>query len=80
MSSASMINPQVPYGDDILSRITYANNNPDGLNKLASSVREGIMKLIGDCCAEAGVEKEEIYDAVAVGNTAMHHILFRDRP
>ncbi|HJX24095.1 MAG TPA: ASKHA domain-containing protein, partial [Candidatus Bathyarchaeia archaeon] len=76
VASASMINPQVPYGDDILSRITYTNSNPDGLNKLASTVREGIMKLIGDCCAEAGVEKEEVYDVVAVGNTAMHHILF----
>ena len=78
--SSSSINPQVPYGDDVLSRISYAINNQDGLEKLAQVVREGISKLIEDCCEDMGIKGEEIYDIVAVGNTAMHHLLFGINP
>lgn len=62
-----MTNPQVAYGEDVLSRIAYAMKN--GSQRLTGALVEGVNKLVGRLCAEP----ERIVDAVVVGNTAMHH-------
>ncbi len=74
VGTASMMNPQVTYGEDVLSRLTYAMTNDDGLDKLHRAIIEGLNQIVAGVCEEARIRPGEIYEAVLVGNTAMHHL------
>ncbi|MGB9920222.1 MAG: ASKHA domain-containing protein [Moorellales bacterium] len=76
----SAMNPQVRYGEDILSRVTYAAGNPQGLEEMQQAVVGAINQLITELAAEAGLSAEDVLDIVLVGNTVMHHILCRLDP
>lgn len=77
----SMMNPQIVYGEDILSRISYVMTNEEGLAKLRAAVVEGINLLLEELTKEAGLETpEEIVDLVLVGNTIMHHLMLAIDP
>ena len=80
LSVSSLMNPQIHYGEDIITRITYVKDNPGGLADLQRAVVDGVNKIIGDCCRKAGVSRDEIYEVVAVGNTAMHHLFLGISP
>ena len=67
-------NPQIAYGEDILSRIHYASNTRTNLKKLKSEVLKAINLAIKKICRESKVEREDILEATFVGNTVMHHI------
>lgn len=75
LASQAIMNPQISRGEDIITRITFAVRSPDGRALLANLVREGLMKLAGDLCDEAGAQTGDILEAVIVGNTAMHHLV-----
>jgi len=74
VASASTMNPQIPFGEDVISRIRFIMENPENLLQLQRSVIVGINKLIDETCKEANVLAENIYDFCFAGNTAMHHI------
>ena len=76
----SMMNPQITYGEDILSRITYALRNEGGLEKLSKAIIKGINFLVQAVTEEAGLSPREIVDMVLVGNTAMHHLFLAINP
>ncbi|MEM2213673.1 MAG: ASKHA domain-containing protein [Candidatus Nezhaarchaeales archaeon] len=80
VSIKSMENPQITYGEDIISRINYAVLREDGLRRLQELVLEAINTLIDEACREAGVKKDCVYEVTVVGNTAMHHILLGYNP
>ncbi|OLS15562.1 MAG: ferredoxin [Promethearchaeota archaeon CR_4] len=65
----SLMNPQVPYGEDIISRL----NHPEQ-NKLQQAVCEGINQILEMLLERTGVKSQEIYEMTAVGNTVMHHL------
>jgi len=67
-------NPQIAYGEDVLSRIHYAGNTRTNLKKLKSEVLKAINLAIKKICRESKVERGDILEATLVGNTAMHHI------
>lgn len=71
----SMMNPQVRYGEDILSRVTYAMMNEDGLERLHKAIVTGVNSLIKQMTAEVGATPEDILEITLVGNTIMHHLL-----
>jgi|YelNatPaOPRAMG01_1025707.scaffolds.fasta_scaffold13460_5 uncharacterized 2Fe-2S/4Fe-4S cluster protein (DUF4445 family) len=72
VSVAARMNPQIPYGEDILTRLTYILFNEwKGLDDLQKAVVGGINEMIDECCQKANVKPEEIYETVFVGNTAM---------
>ena len=73
LAKAGMMNPQIAYGEDVVSRIAYANEHIDGRNVLQARLIESLNDLIGQLCQEAGVTREQIVEAVVVGNTAIHH-------
>ncbi len=73
-------NPQVAYGEDVVSRITYASKNKDHRKKLQEIVVTAINSVISNLCEEAGIGEEEIYEAVVVGNSVMHHLFFGINP
>jgi uncharacterized 2Fe-2S/4Fe-4S cluster protein (DUF4445 family) len=73
------MNPQIAYGEDIISRIHYINTHSDGLHKLQRVVVNKINELIDRLLAQNNIkgkiaEPTHVVDAVVVGNTAMHHI------
>ncbi len=70
-----IMNPQISYGEDIISRINRAVKSPDGGVQLQRLAAEAITGLCADLCAEAHADTEEVVEAVVVGNTAMHHLL-----
>ena len=72
LSVAARVNPQVLYGEDILTRVTYVMQNGwKGLEDLQRAVVDSINEIIEECCQKASVKPEEVYETVFVGNTAM---------
>jgi uncharacterized 2Fe-2S/4Fe-4S cluster protein (DUF4445 family) len=68
-------NPQISYGEDIISRIAYATQSAAKAAQLQRLVVRALNKLASDLCAETKAKVGDIVDAVLVGNTAMHHLL-----
>jgi len=76
----SMENPQIAYGEDVLSRISYAMKGRENLERLGETVTEAINILIFEACQEAGVNPKSTYEVTVVGNTAMHHFFLGIQP
>jgi uncharacterized 2Fe-2S/4Fe-4S cluster protein (DUF4445 family) len=74
VASAGASNPQIRFGEDLMSRVSYVMMNPDGREGMTKAVREAINELIGKVCADGGVDREDILDCVFVGNPIMHHL------
>jgi len=75
LATESMANPQVIHGEDLMSRVAYAMTHDDGLERMRRAVIDGVCQLAAGAAATAGIRTDEIYEAVVVGNTVMHHIL-----
>ncbi|MFO7623945.1 MAG: ASKHA domain-containing protein [Anaerolineales bacterium] len=69
------MNPQIGYGEDVISRILVANEQPDGRQILQSRLVATLNEMVGALCQEAGISRGQVLEAVLVGNTAMHHLL-----
>lgn len=67
-------NPQIAYGEDVISRIAYANRGAVETTKLREILVDGINELVVEICQASELDRHHILDAVAVGNTAMHHL------
>jgi len=68
------MNPQIAYGEDVVSRIAYATQNEDGRKTLQVTLANTLNKLLGEVCRRSGINTWQVVDAVIVGNTAMHHL------
>ncbi len=73
-ASAGAPNPQIRFGEDLMSRVSYVMMNPDGRKAMTLAVREAVNDLIGQVCAESGVSRNDVLDAVFVANPIMHHL------
>jgi len=71
------MNPQISYGEDIISRITYAMESPAKAKELQDAAVRAINQLTANLSRQVGAKLEEIVEAVIVGNTVMHHLLLR---
>jgi len=80
LAVASTENPQAVHGEDIISRITFAMDSPGNLDELRRLLLEAVNRVLETLCAEAGVAPGEVYEAVAVGNTLMHHLFLGLEP
>ena len=75
LASSGLMNPQIRFGEDLMSRVSYAMMNPGGDVEMTRAVRETINALAGSIAAEAGVDPQAIYEVVFVCNPVMHHLL-----
>ncbi len=80
LATDSMMNPQVTFGEDVMSRISYAISQEDGLKRMNDAIIGGLNRLAGQVAAQAGVKRRDIVDMTMVGNTAMHHIFMNICP
>ena len=69
------MNPQIRFGEDLMSRVSYAMMNPGGAAEMTRAVRAALNDLAGQAAAEAGIARELIFEAVIVGNPIMHHLV-----
>lgn len=74
IASAGVSNPQIRFGEDLMSRVSYVMMNPDGCEAMTKAVHNALNGLIEEVCAESGVDPQDILDAVFVGNPIMHHL------
>jgi len=74
----SILNPQIKYGEDVISRITYSLNK--GVSIPHNSIVDGINTMIKKLCDRNRINSSSIYEMTAVGNTAMHHIFLNINP
>ena len=74
VARAGAMNPQIAYGEDVISRIAFAGRELGGAKKLQSVLVDTLNDLLAGMCTEAHVSRDSVLDAVLVGNTAMHHL------
>jgi len=72
--ASGLMNPQIRFGEDLMSRVSYAMMNPGGDKEMTRAVREALNALISQVSAEAMIDRSEIVEAVIVGNPVMHHL------
>ena len=80
ITTASMMNPQVVYGEDVMSRISYTMTNPNGLEILNNAIIDGLNGIVAEVAATAKIKRTDIVDMTLVGNTCMHHIFLNVNP
>jgi len=75
VGKAGAMNPQIAFGEDIISRIAYCRTQKKGRRELQRVVIDTLNDHFQEMCTEAEIETTQIVDMVIVGNTAMHHLL-----
>lgn len=73
--SSGKANPQIIYGEDIISRMNYAHSRKDGDHLLATVLQKGINELLQEMLSQLGLTTNQVVDCCIVGNTAMIHLL-----
>ncbi|WP_294182100.1 ASKHA domain-containing protein [uncultured Clostridium sp.] len=74
LAVSSLLNPQVKFGADVISRTAYASQNENGLKLLQTTILNALNKLINELCKKSNTKKDDIYILTVVGNTCMHHL------
>ncbi|MCI4662907.1 MAG: ASKHA domain-containing protein [Neomegalonema sp.] len=74
LASAGLMNPQIRFGEDLMSRVSYSMMHEEGAAQMSAAVREAVDTLAGTLCAQADQPREAVFEAVVVGNPVMHHL------
>ncbi len=74
-ASSGVMNPQIRFGEDLMSRVSYVMMNPEGADDLTSSVRASLDELVAELAAEAAIDTSAILELTLVGNPVMHHLM-----
>ncbi|MFQ5959308.1 MAG: ASKHA domain-containing protein, partial [Alphaproteobacteria bacterium] len=80
VAASGAMNPQIRFGEDLMSRVSYVMMHPGGEVEMTRVVREAINRLAHEVAKEAGVEASDILEAAFVGNPIMHHLLLGVNP
>ncbi len=76
VATAGVMNPQIRFGEDLMSRVSFAMLNEDGAARMTDAIRLAVNQLFEDTAQEAGINTDDIVEAVFVCNPVMHHLLF----
>ena len=74
LATAGVMNPQIRFGEDLMSRVSYAMMTDGGAGELTAAVRTAVDELVGRLARDAEIERDRVVDIVLVGNPIMHHI------
>ncbi len=74
LASGGRMNPQIRFGEDLMSRVSYAMMNPQGAPEMTDAVRRALDELIGELITGASADAGELLELVVVGNPVMHHL------
>ncbi len=76
----SLMNPQVSYGEDVMSRVTYLMTHENGLAELHKEIIGAVNDIVGSVCRKAEIDSGDILELCIVGNTVMHHLFLNVSP
>jgi uncharacterized 2Fe-2S/4Fe-4S cluster protein (DUF4445 family) len=74
VAASGMMNPQIRFGEDLMSRVSYSMMNPGGAEQMTAAVRAAINDLAADVARAASISVEDILEITVVGNPIMHHL------
>ncbi len=74
-AASGQMNPQIRFGEDLMSRVSYVMMNPGGDAELTEAARGAVDELVGELCATSGIDRARVHDLVVVGNPIMHHLV-----
>ncbi|MBX2836925.1 MAG: DUF4445 domain-containing protein [Gammaproteobacteria bacterium] len=80
LASSGSMNPQIRFGEDLMSRVSYVMMNPGGEAELTTAVRDAINDLISSVATEAGIDPLDVVELTFVANPVMHHLLLGINP
>ena len=80
VESAGIMNPQIRFGEDLMSRVSYLMMNPGHEQEMTEEVRRAIQNLAENVAKSHGIDVEDILDLVFVGNPVMQHLLLGISP
>jgi len=80
VAAVGSMNPQIRFGEDLMSRVSYIMMNPGGEAALVEAVRGAVNDLAGEAAKAAGIERSDVLEATFVGNPVMHHLLLGINP
>jgi uncharacterized 2Fe-2S/4Fe-4S cluster protein (DUF4445 family) len=75
LASAGVMNPQIRFGEDLMSRVSYAMMNDDGAAEMTKAVRTALSGLLAQLANRAGIKRDAILELAVVGNPIMHHLV-----
>jgi uncharacterized 2Fe-2S/4Fe-4S cluster protein (DUF4445 family) len=75
LASAGVMNPQIRFGEDLMSRVSYAMMHPEGAVEMTAAVRTALNGLLATLAMQSGIKRDEILELAIVGNPIMHHLL-----
>ena len=75
IGSYGVMNPQIRFGEDLMSRVSYVMMNPGGDRELTKAIRVALDDLVGNLVAAAGISRANVLEITIVGNPIMHHIV-----
>ena len=75
VASAGRMNPQIRFGEDLMSRVSYVMMNPGGDEEMTAAVRESLNELALETAKEAGINPLDIMEVTIAGNPIMHHLV-----
>ncbi len=74
VATGGIMNPQIRFGEDLMSRVSYVQMHPEGAAELTEVVRQGVNDLIQDVARDGGIEPMEVLEVTIAGNPIMHHL------
>lgn len=80
VAASGIMNPQIRFGEDLMSRVSYLMMNPGGEKEMTQAVRVAINQLAADVAFQVGIDPTDIVEATFVGNPIMHHLLLGISP
>ena len=80
VASSGIMNPQIRFGEDLMSRVSYVMMHPDAEHELTRAVRGAVNQLAREVCASAAIETRDVLELTFVGNPIMHHLLLGISP
>ncbi|MGB3829028.1 MAG: ASKHA domain-containing protein, partial [Ornithinimicrobium sp.] len=75
LASTGRMNPQIAFGEDLMSRVSYVMMNPGGASALTTAVRDALAEMVAELTAAAGLDPVDVLEVSLVGNPIMHHLV-----
>ncbi len=74
LATHGFMNPQIRFGEDLMSRVSYSMMNPGGAQQMTDAVRQGICLMIDELLKQTQVDRDKLLEAIFVCNPVMHHL------
>src|SRR4029078_5560084 len=75
LASSGVMNPQIRYCEDLMSRVSYAMINDAGAGEMTAAVRQALNGILAQLANRAGIKRDAILELTLVGNPIMHHLV-----